>query len=270
MAILGFLLAAVALAAMALQSRRARVRWRNGIDPLRDKRPYRSGQRGSPWLETLIVALALAVFFPTGPLADSWPHPRTQTYEAADGTARFTVVPGEIAYQAGHLVNVAKPQATLEINNGGDWIVAWRRELTNRIAPTEVLIAPGARQVVTIDEWGAVGTSENVVSIYGAAGELIRTLSLRDLLPGDYILALPRTVSSIAWGGDHQIDHEHLTLRIRIPSDAPLRDPATFLDLPVRLSDGGVVTPSSEAWREALQAVARTSPRVETGSTPPP
>jgi hypothetical protein len=182
------------------------------------------------WFFSLAVLLA-----PVAAFADEWLPPTTETYYSSDRRVRLTVTPRDIANplayfegkvrdekQAGQRPGSAQTFAlgVLErLGDGGHWMVVWDRRLVNDVAPAKALVSNSGRYVVTFDDWYSVGLGENVVVIYGHDGSLIRHLLLSDLLPDYYIKALPRSVSSLWWGGEHRIaeSSDTLILKIAIP-----------------------------------------------------
>jgi len=112
------------------------------------------------------------------------------------------------------------------------------------------------------------------VVIYGPDSSLIRSLSLADLLPDYYIAALPRSISSVGWSGEHRISEsgDVLILRVVVPTgaedvekqgntdvaeSAAASASPTYVDLPVQLSTGQVLPSTDAAWRNALAKASR-------------
>lgn len=201
----------------------------------------------------LVCALILSAMIAVASArADSWLMPVVTTYESADVSARFTVTPRDIQSQLSYFEGRAQgepPHGLLEIrDDAGQWSRVWDGPLVNEVAPVRALVAPAGRYVVTFDNWHMVGFGENVVVIYDVSGRVVRSLSLADLLPPGYIEALPRSVSSMAWGGEHRLLDDVLLLQIVVPGE----DARTYVELPIELSTGRVKTPQTAAWAEAL------------------
>lgn len=205
--------------------------------------------------------------------ADSWLPPSVERYESTNGSYRLTVTPRmlrdqlsyfqdkvagkELAGQAqGETATTAR--AVLERRDaGGKWSQVWAAPLVNEVAPVRALVANDGRYVVTFDNWHSVGFGPDVVVVYGADGQRIRALGLKDLLPQEYIRALPRSVSSLHWGGEHRLspDGTRLILAIVIPDDSEesfARDKA-HVEIEVDLASGNPVPLSGAAWDSALR-----------------
>ncbi len=192
--------------------------------------------------------------------ADSWALPTPTTYEAADASARLSVTPRDVGSQLSYFEGRAQgvpPRGVLEVSDGaGGWRAAWDVALINEVAPVSALVASGGRYVVTFDNWHSVGRGENVVVIYDASGRVVRSLTLSDLLPAAYIEALPHSVSSTAWGGEHRFDGDGiLLLQILVPTED--QRTRTYVDLPIELATGRVLTPENAAWTDAVAQAER-------------
>jgi hypothetical protein len=212
----------------------------------------------------------------TPAIADEWLLPKIETYYSDDRLTRFTVTPRDLTSQlkyfrdklrgdssAGQVPNSPNKIARgkLQLLTGDHWATLWDHALVNDVAPVSALVVPGGRYVVTFDNWHSVGGGDNVVVIYGPNGSAIRSLSLRELLPDYYISALPRSISSIFWGGPHRISKsgDQLLLQVIIPSVVDGFDSSKFahVELPVELSNGQPLVPTSPAWRDALATASR-------------
>jgi hypothetical protein len=208
-------------------------------------------------------------------VADTWLPPETKVYESADHHLRFTVTPRDIANPLGYFDGQVKhenlpgqrpgsPQTfargvLVRVDAANHQTMLWDRHLVNDVAPVEALVSNSGRFVVTFDDWFFVGTGDHVVVIYGEGGSIIRVLTLADILPADYIEALPRTASSLWWGGEHQLAEERglLILKIKIPTDDPAPFGGPFVDLPVELATGRVRPSNDAAWQHALGEASR-------------
>ena len=171
----------------------------------------------------IVRALSLAAFAlivvsvtPAPSCADSWMLPTTTTYTSSSGHARVTVVPRDLDSQlhyfqdkvgkvdpAGQKKGTASvAKARLERLVDKRWQVVWERQIANDIAPVSAIIRDDSEYAVTFDDWHGLGYGPNAVVVYGKDGKLVRAFSLSDLVPKDYIEALPHSVSSIQWRGD--------------------------------------------------------------------
>ena len=202
----------------------------------------------------LLLILAVAwLALPHAARADSWSLPQTEAYVSPDGGHRLTVTPRSLSGQLRYFedkVEGREPagqsrdgpreaRALLERREpDGRWREVWRRTLPNDVAPVRALVADGGRYAVTFDNWHSVGFGDNVVVIYGGDGRLIRSFRLDELLSTEAIDRLPRSVSSIAWGGPHRFSEDggRLVLKIR-RSDGDAADPR-YDDLEIDLATG--------------------------------
>lgn len=231
-----------------------------------------------------ILFFALAIFS-TEAVADTWIPATTVTHEAADHSARITVVPRDLdsplAYfrdkadgrePAGGKADSTATSATavLEIKDAsGRWVTSWAKPLVNEVAPVEVLVASAGRRIVTFDNWHSMGYGPHAIVIYDEQGNVIRMLGLEDLIPKWFVAAQPHSVSSIWWRGQPRIsdDGSAAIIPIKLPSEqqnAGMDGPS--LDLLVRLSDGEAMGLTDQPWRAALDqaaAIARQMCRAE-------
>jgi hypothetical protein len=233
------------------------------------------------WLQRwrlLVVAISLS----TQAQADTWAPPAPKTYVSSDQRSRLRVMPrrldGNLAYfedkvakrePAGQAAGEKRrtAEAILErLDAAGRWTTVWHKPLVNEVAPVNALISNDGSHVITFDNWHSNGLGTDVVVVYGADGSLIRSLALPDLLPSSYIKALPRSVSSIWWGGEHRlsVDGRKLILQIVIPSENRLPGPRDYAELPVDLATGMSEPSAGVRWPEALAKARATAAAIET------
>lgn len=197
--------------------------------------------------------------------ADSWAMPTVQTYQSANGDYRFTVTPRPIRSQLDYFkAKVAEEQGKAPPPAGsamgqlerkgldGKWQTVWIAPLRNEVAPVRVLVSDDGSRVVTFDDWHGTGYGPNVVAIYGAAGELVKAFALADLVPESYIEALPHSVSSIQWSGQHRLAGSTLLLQVRVPS--PQRNIEQYMPIEIDLATGAEVQTARPGWEGALAA----------------
>lgn len=182
----------------------------------------------------LNLVAALAALQAGTVLADSWLAPTEQDYYAANGEYFLHVVPGDGSSPArGTLYRAFPARDAQEL---------WSRELANPSAPHKVLVADAGEYVVTFDDWGRVGYGSSVVVIYGPGGELVRTFGLEDLLAADEIAAVPHTVSSRWWGGEHYFEEGAGVVVLTVVTGRVSPDGADeFREIRIRLADGEVL-----------------------------
>lgn len=216
----------------------------------------------------LLLIFACACVVSTFPAhADTWAPPQRKTYMSANRAVRLIVTPhrppgGRAPVDgSGHAWSaIGTAHAVLQRRDArGRWVVQWRGPLRNEVAPVEALVADSGRYFATFDDWGGTGGGPNVVVIYDGAGRMIRTLSLLDLVPLDYIQALPRSYFSIWWtGSGHRIaeDGERLILSIAIPSTEGGPSSAGDVELAVTLATGTPAARAGPEWDRAIAAAA--------------
>lgn len=112
--------------------------------------------------------------------------------------------------------------------------------LVNEVCPVEAVVSNDGKYFVTFDNWHSAGYGDDVVVIYRSDGSLIRKFGLEDLLTEGDIETLPRSVSSIWWGGDHYIVDSTGTLVLKVVANrkAAWEGGAQFHELKINLADG--------------------------------
>lgn len=220
------------------------------------------------WARRLAWTVALAVaLIPVPARADQWPLPKTEVYYSANHRVRLTVIPRDLESQLAYFEDKTRnkepagqqpdspnkaPQGILEQQDGGgQWSVVWRRALINEVSPVSAVVADQGGYAATFDNWHSMGFGANVVVIYGAGGTLVRAMSLEDFLPRDYIEALPRSVSSLWWSGEHAISAERLILKVVVPSKDDGSDARSYVDVAIELGSGKVLAGDAQ-WQSAL------------------
>ena len=112
--------------------------------------------------------------------------------------------------------------------------------LLNEVSPVSALVSNNGDYVVTFDNWHSVGYGDEVVVIYRSNGALVQKIGLEDLLTEGDIETLPRSVSSIWWGGEHYIDDATGTLILKVVANGKdsWDEDAKFHDLKIELATG--------------------------------
>lgn len=231
----------------------------------------------SPFNLVLVAALLLVS---ASVSADTWGPPKTEVTLSANGQFRVTVVPrpldGALPFfrdkvegvePAGQRSGETQASAVArveQVDTRGAWRLLWQRPLVNDVAPTSVLLTDDASFLVTFDNWHSAGYGDDVIAIYDREGELVRKLSLEQVLPPAYVHHIPRSVSSRWWGGKHALvsDDRMVELQIALPGDS-ISGSTPHVPLRIRLDDGTVVPPSGTAWEQAIaKATALESQRL--------
>lgn len=218
-------------------------------------------------LRLLALATILVSVTPSPSCADSWMLPATATYTSCAGHARLTVTPRDLQSQLGYFEDKVKkiepagqkeggaPAASARLERLVDkrWRVIWEHQIANDVAPVSALVRDDGEYAVTFDDWHGTGYGPNAVVVYDARGKLVRALALSDIVPADYIDALPHSVSSIQWRRDPRFsaDGQKVIIPVVIPSEDFGADAAT-IDIAIDLADGKVSPINAIAWDTAL------------------
>jgi hypothetical protein len=233
--------------------------------------PSTASEASALWLAAIILSL-LAV---GAARADSWALPKEETYNSASGRVRIIVTPRGIASQLQYFRDRVSERPLAGQRDGssrtspighlqaqeaaGRWRTIWTKSLVNDVAPVTALVADSGRFVVTFDNWHSTGFGENVIVIYDSTGTVVRSLALTDLFPGYFVDALPRSVSSIRWSGEHRLDeaNDRLILSVVMPGSEMSEEPRDYFAVSVDLTTG-TPDPLPEAdWRRARDLACR-------------
>ncbi|MGO4262568.1 hypothetical protein [Lysobacter sp. TAB13] len=220
------------------------------------------------WGKLALAALIGVVNMPAAQ-ADSWDLPRVETYESADKSWRFVVTPRPLESQLEYFqdeirrekngtpprVPLQRAQGKVEHLRQGRWQAVWNGPLLNDVSPVSALVSPNG-QVVTFDNWHSAGFGINVVVIYDSSGKTVRSMALKDFLPDDYVYALPQSVSSMLWSGEHVLsaDGKRVILRVVVPDDVPEQH---YVDLSFDLASGQPAPIDQRAWARAMAAATK-------------
>jgi len=186
---------------------------------------------------SLLISIVLAVLT-IGALGsahpDSWSLPKKRKYYSPNKKYYLEVTPKKLESQlkyfedkvegssnAGAIKLVKENQAKGAFyarRAGGGFSRKAEFPLLNEVSPVSALVSDNGDFVVTFDNWHSVGYGDDVVVIYLSNGSLVNKFGLEDLLTEGDIETLPRSVSSIWWGGNHQLDEANSLLVLKVVS----------------------------------------------------
>lgn len=189
--------------------------------------------------------------------ADSWALPEPKKYYSESKRYYIEIIPRKLESQLQYFEDkVANKESAgskkgvkdnyckgslYRQNEKGEYEKLWESRLSNDVAPVNALVSDSGEYVVTFDNWHSVGYGDDVVVIYGQGGKIVKKMSLSNIVPAN--TRLPRSVSSIWWGGKHYIDEKNLQLVLKVvskwsgtPSDEP-----EYRDVRVGLKSGELI-----------------------------
>jgi YD repeat-containing protein len=190
--------------------------------------------------------------------ADSWALPTPKQYYSANNRFYIEVIPRKLASQSRYFKDkvdrkepAGSPQGEKDNyckgifyrqTDDGKYEKVWVAPLSNDVAPVSALVSDGGQYVVTFDNWHAVGYGDNVVVIYGSDGKIIRKLALTDIVPAESLSTLPRSVSSIWWGGHHYLDEARglLVLQVVKNGGRAFNEGAEYREVGIELKTGAL------------------------------
>ena len=210
----------------------------------------------SKLLAATLVSFALST---SATLSDTWAPPGEWSHRSRGQQFRFKVFPrvlssaadywreddrgphkrGQMAGKQGVCIGQLEKRTA-----DGSYVVIWKRELVNDVSPVTALVTADGSHVVTFDNWHSQGFGADVVVIYGLEGKLVASFGLADFLPMEQIAKLPRSVSSILWGGEHHFDEteQYLVLQVVAKRRSDGEDRTGWHSVVIALTDGRVQT----------------------------
>lgn len=171
----------------------------------------------------VVLLIILPWIFPA--YADKWLPPKPATYTSRGGAYRLTIFPAQESdvAQASRGANPESDdsprcEAVLERldASGRRYEQVWRKPLINVVAPASALVSDADGSFVTFDNWGRMGWGDDVIVLYSASGAQRKRFALTDIMSDSDVKRLPRTASSVHWGGQHELDYDGRTLKVRI------------------------------------------------------
>ena len=203
------------------------------------------------------VAFVSLVLSASATLADRWGPPGDAAYHSKDQQFRFAVFPRVLSsaanywreydqgpHKRGQMLG-ARDVCTGQLEKraaDGSYAVVWKRELVNDVSPVGALVTSDGSHVVTFDNWHSKGYGVDVVVIYGPEGTLVASYGLADFLSKEQIARLPRSISSIGWGGAHRFDEteQHVVLQVVADKRDDNKPRPESLSVVISLNDGRV------------------------------
>jgi len=213
-------------------------------------------ESSSRWVAATVLSVAVLA---TTTLADTWMPPGSKSYLSRDQQFRFEVFPRVLSsaadywhdydrgpHKRGQMAgkqDVCTGQLAKRASDGS-YAVVWKRELVNDVSPVTALVTADGAHVVTFDNWHSKGYGADAVVIYGLEGRLVASLGLADFLSKEQLAGLPRSVSSILWGGEHHFDEteQHLVLQVVAGKHDDDKPRTEWLSVVISLTDGRVQT----------------------------
>ncbi len=191
--------------------------------------------------------------------ADQWDLPRTRTALSDNGRYCAVVIPAGDTLDLSHLdvhgrfqyprdLSIHDSAVVVLYERGRDRVMRpiWHAVTPYRRAPMGVRVRDDGAWVVMLNEWGALGRGDHVVVILDSAGRLVRSLSLRDMLPEDKVASFRRTTSSLWWicGASFVPDSGEFEILTVSNGEMPGWSPSAMCDdyVRIRLSDGKVLS----------------------------
>ena len=223
-------------------------------------------------LKLTISLFTLNILFVTPAVtwADSWALPKERTVCSANNKYCLKVIPKKLTSQldyfedkvdekenagADNKIKNNKCRGIFYVRNAnGKLQKRWEIDLVNEVSPVDILVSNEGEHVITFDNWHSVGYGDDVVAIYSASnGKLIKNFGLSAFLTEQDISSLPRSISSIWWGGKHFLDPENQQLVLQVTKGKMTFDKdVEYFQVRVDLTDGKVIDEKRDRY-ESLQ-----------------
>jgi TonB family protein len=209
---------------------------------------------------------------------DEWRLPTEAKFYSSNKQFRVDVVPRPVESQLQYFTDkvegnpkpgmpprskLERPHATFRTRRWWGYAEVRSFPLVNEVAPVSAIVSSSGQYLVTFDNWHGLGYGNDVVVIYHTTGDLIAHLGLEDFLVEGDIDTLPRSVSSILWGGEHRIDEAKAELVLQIVSNGITSDrTAQFAELRIDLVTGRLLEPKRERFPQLRVVVQEAPPFV--------
>jgi hypothetical protein len=177
--------------------------------------------------------------------ANSWPQLEWETFYSGNGRFAVTIVREQPEGAAEWGPNNWPPVAFYSVDPNGQLNLVRELKLVNEVAPVAALVSDDGQYLATFNNRHSLGSGDDAIVIYRTDGELIRSLSLEDILTAKDIEVLRRSVSSRhGRAEEHFIDEDLQRLVLRIARctevDLCLEKPA---EVAINLAYGTLVHP---------------------------
>lgn len=210
----------------------------------------------------LLAALALV----TSVSADTWALPQKRKYYSPDKKYYLEVTPKKLESQLKYFEDKVEGRGNAGAQNGvkdnqargafyarrsdGSYSKKVEFALVNEVSPVSAVVSGRGDYVVTFDNWHSVGYGDDVVVIYRSNGSLIKKFGLEDILTSGDVETLPRSVSSIWWGGEHYLDETKGLLILRIVANRKnsWEEGAKYVELKIELASGRPLEPKRDLF----------------------
>lgn len=166
--------------------------------------------------------------------ADDWVSAHKKEYYSPNKKYYLLVIPKES--------RTDRPRAVFSVQRAdGSYTKQAEFPLVNEVGPVNAVVSDEGKYFVTFDNWYRAGYGDDIVVIYRADGALVKKFGLADLFTEGEISKLPRSVSSIWWGGSHYIDEQNGQLVLKVSNGkVPWEKHATFYELKIELATGQI------------------------------
>jgi hypothetical protein len=193
-------------------------------------------RRSVETMKQLFFVVGLALMVPAA-LADQWLPATPETYTSSSGRYRLTIFPRELAGALPYFEDKvaekdrsgqrpdgqAKCEAVMEKLEGNEYRRLWRKPLVNDVSPVSALVSEKDGRFVTFDNWHSMGWGDDAIVIYDSTGRLKKRFALTSLMSTKEFDRLPRSASSIWWSGEHELDHDEMTVNVLVVTESGSR-----------------------------------------------
>lgn len=198
----------------------------------------------------------LILLLPASVNADTWALPSIKKYHSQNERYVFTIIPRSLESQLAYFQDLVdgkkeagqrhgeidKARGILELTkeNGASEKI-WEILLVNDVSPVRALVTDDGSYVVTFDNWHSAGYGEDAIVIYDREGTVVRMFSVKSVIGEEHFSGLPRSVSSIHWGGEHALSADQSELELEIAKAFSNYRDIEYISKRIRLIDGVII-----------------------------